>query len=125
MNSLNYILEKAQLSAENIDLDTSGVFRSILSFPANTESRQIIHKLNRILIEIEFEKKNRHKFISLTQREKEIITLVVQGNNNPQIANKLFISRCTVEQHRKNINRKLKVNSLPEICVFAYAFNMV
>lgn len=125
MNQAKEIQEESQLITEDINLDISKSIIDFLSFPVNSESRQVIHKLNRILVEIEYAKKNRDKFISLTVREKEIITLVVLGNNNPRISDKLFISRCTVEQHRKNINRKLEINTLSDLCVFAYAYNLV
>lgn len=120
------IAKEIQLPTEGDASDISDALHNLLSSPiANAESRQIIHKLNRILVEIEFGNKNRHKFLSLTEREKQIITLVVSGSSNPQVADQLFISRSTVEQHRKNINRKLELNTLSDLCLFAYAFNLV
>ena len=46
---------------------------------------------------------------SLTSREREIMQLVSQGSSSKQIAAKLFISKHTVESHRKHILRKLSV----------------
>ncbi|MEN8124854.1 MAG: helix-turn-helix transcriptional regulator [Bacteroidota bacterium] len=83
------------------------------------------HKLIRIQKQFEFVKKNIKKYQKLTRREKEIIQLLALGNNNPVIAEKLFISRCTVEQHRKNINRKLKIKSLAELIWYSYAYDLV
>ena len=83
------------------------------------------HKLKRIYAELNYVEKNKPKFSLLTSREKEIINLLASGFNNPQISQRLFISRRTVEQHRKNINRKLDINTVIELCVFAYAFNLV
>jgi DNA-binding NarL/FixJ family response regulator len=110
------------------DTISKGVDEPIADFfslPGFFQETQVLHKLRRILSEIRYAEINNDKFRLLTGREKEIIKLIVSGCNNPQISKKLFISRRTVEQHRKNINRKLKMHSLPEICVFAYAFNMV
>jgi DNA-binding NarL/FixJ family response regulator len=45
----------------------------------------------------------------LTIREKEILGLVAQGLSNREIAEKLFVSRYTVESHIKHIYRKLSV----------------
>ncbi|MGE8540335.1 LuxR C-terminal-related transcriptional regulator [Acinetobacter sp. ANC 3813] len=45
----------------------------------------------------------------LTSREKEILGLVAQGLSNREIAEKLFVSRYTVESHIKHIYRKLAV----------------
>lgn len=47
---------------------------------------------------------------SLTQREKEIPSLVAQGLSNREIADELCVSRYTVESHIKHIYRKLCVS---------------
>ena len=51
----------------------------------------------------------------LTLREKEILQLVSQGYSSKEIAAKLFISKHTVESHRKNILRKLHVKNAPQM----------
>ncbi len=82
-------------------------------------------KLLRILDEDSFIRQNFSRFQSLTPREREILTLILKGDNNPAIADQLFISRRTVEQHRKNINRKLEINSCADLYRFGYAFDLV
>ncbi len=47
----------------------------------------------------------------LTRREKEILLLLAEGLNGPQIAERLFLSPYTVETHRKNLMQKLNVNT--------------
>ncbi len=47
----------------------------------------------------------------LTDREKEILAALVQGSDNREIAEKLFISYETVRNHLKHIYEKLHVNS--------------
>lgn len=47
----------------------------------------------------------------LTRREKEILRLVINGNQNKQIAESLGKSVRTVETHRFNIMKKLSVNN--------------
>lgn len=47
----------------------------------------------------------------LSQRESTILHLVVEGLNNREIAERLFLSRYTVESHIKNVYRKLSVSS--------------
>ncbi|WP_448520494.1 response regulator [Rhodoflexus sp.] len=51
----------------------------------------------------------------LTAREKEIIRHILDGLSSPEIAEKLFISHRTVENHRANIMNKLKVRNTIEL----------
>jgi DNA-binding NarL/FixJ family response regulator len=51
----------------------------------------------------------------LSMREKEVLTLIAAGRNNEEIAELLFISSNTVLTHRRNIMRKLNVNSTPQL----------
>ncbi|MGH9186069.1 MAG: LuxR C-terminal-related transcriptional regulator, partial [Acidimicrobiales bacterium] len=51
----------------------------------------------------------------LTRREREVATHVAEGLNNRQIAERLYISRRTVETHVENIRRKLGLASRYEI----------
>ena len=64
------------------------------------------NKMLRILEETIYLRNNFHKFASLTAREKEIITLLALGYQNNEIGEQLFISKATVEQHRKNLTGK-------------------
>jgi DNA-binding CsgD family transcriptional regulator len=52
---------------------------------------------------------------SLSHREEEVVTLLMHGNSNKQIAAALHISERTVEFHLKNIYTKLHVNSRIEL----------
>lgn len=49
-----------------------------------------------------------------SQREKEVIDLLIQGKSNKQIALTLHIAQSTVEYHLKNIYQKLEVHSRTE-----------
>ncbi|RYU95551.1 response regulator [Emticicia agri] len=49
--------------------------------------------------------------IPITPREIEILKLIVQEFSNTEIAQKIFISPTTVETHRRNLMKKLGVNS--------------
>lgn len=51
----------------------------------------------------------------LTSREKEVYDLVVQGKKNKDIAQELAISVSTVEFHRSNLMKKLKVTSITQL----------
>lgn len=62
---------------------------------------------------------------NLSEREIEIIRHVVTGITSVEIAEKLFISEHTVKTHRKNILRKLDINSTPQLTAFAINNNLI
>ncbi len=51
----------------------------------------------------------------LTKREKQILKLILDGTGNKEIADQLDKSIRTIETHRFNIMKKLKVNSVVEL----------
>lgn len=55
--------------------------------------------------------KSNEENIPLTKREKEVLQLIALEHTTNEMAEKLFISLNTVETHRKNILRKLKVRN--------------
>ena len=55
----------------------------------------------------------------LTDREREVLTHLAEGGNNNEIASALVISPKTVERHRENIMRKLKMHSRSELVRYA------
>lgn len=62
---------------------------------------------------------------SLSQREKEIITCVVKGMTNKEIAEQLYISIHTVITHRRNIARKLQIHSPSGLTIYAIVNKLV
>jgi FixJ family two-component response regulator len=56
---------------------------------------------------------------SLTQREREVMALVVSGLLNKQIGGELGISEITVKAHRGQVMRKMKAGSLPDLVTMA------
>ncbi|MNW15726.1 Transcriptional regulatory protein FixJ [compost metagenome] len=52
---------------------------------------------------------------TLTRREHEVMTAVVQGLMNKQIAFNLGISEITVKLHRGNVMRKMEARSVAEL----------
>ena len=62
---------------------------------------------------------------TLSEREIEITQHIADGLTSRKIADKLFISPHTVQTHRKNIMRKLKVNSVTELVVYAMKTGLV
>lgn len=104
---------------------TENSYVALHSFFGNGAFLLSPQKLKRLKEQAAFKKAHLAQFQSLTSREIEIIKLLVKGLNNPLIAERLFISRNTVEQHRKNINRKLALKSFSELFQYALAFDLI
>ncbi len=62
---------------------------------------------------------------SITSREMEILQLIATGLTSGDIAKKLFISKNTVETHRKNLLGKLNVKNTAALLKFAYQNGLV
>ena len=71
------------------------------------------------------ERKNSEEVSLLSQREKEVLALLVKGYINKEIADKLNISLTTAIFHRNNISEKLKTRSLGRLTIYAVLNNIV
>jgi len=61
----------------------------------------------------------RARFETLSPREREVMTLVVTGRLNKQIAADIGISEITVKVHRSQVMRKMDARSLPDLARMA------
>ena len=62
---------------------------------------------------------------TLTQREREIVALLAMGSSSKEAATRLDISTRTVETHRLNIYRKLRVYNIADLVRYAIRENVV
>lgn len=67
----------------------------------------------------------RFKIAMLTEREREIISLLAEGLRNKQIGERLFISEITVRHHLTSIFNKLAVSDRVELLIYAYRNSIV
>lgn len=60
------------------------------------------------------------KIATLTEREREVVSLVGEGLKNKQIAAKMFISETTVTHHLSSVFSKLAVSDRLELIIYAF-----
>ena len=65
------------------------------------------------------------RYATLSQREQEVMCLVVDGETNKTIANKLSISISTVEAHRTKIMTKMKATSIAKLVKMALIYDLI
>ena len=120
------IVEALQLGAKGVVLKESAtelLMKSIRCVMAGEYwvGRESVHDLVRTLRELipvpgeEFKRKN----FGLTPREREIVSTIVAGYTNKDIAQKFSISEQTVKHHLTNIFDKLGVSNRLELALFA------
>lgn len=95
INGLNYFSKSVMLSLSKIDAE-------------NTDSQMVNEKIS-----------------VLSDRELEILKLIVAENSSTQIAEKLFISFNTVETHRKHLYKKLGINTSLGLLKFALKHGLI
>ena len=61
------------------------------------------------------------RLANLTQRQQEVMTMVLAGHQSKNIAAELHISQRTVENHRASIMKRAGARSLPELARLAFA----
>lgn len=61
----------------------------------------------------------------ITERELEIINLIVKGYSNKEIADKLYVSKRTVDNHRFNLMKKLGAHNTADIVRISFLKNLV
>jgi two-component system response regulator NreC len=62
---------------------------------------------------------------TLTQREREVVSLIAQGYKNREAAEQLGISVKTVETHRANIMNKLALPNLAQLIHYAIKTGLI
>lgn len=66
-----------------------------------------------------------YQIVELTDREKEVLILIAEELTTNEIADKLFISKHTVETHRKNLISKLNVRNVNGLVKYAFQQGLV
>lgn len=62
---------------------------------------------------------------TITEREREILQLVVEGKSNREIGEILYLSKRTIETHREKILKKLNARNTAELIAIAHQYNLL
>lgn len=84
-----------------------------------SESAGSKNEAMRKLLEENEQLKSQLKLYRLSEREKEVLRLIVHGCTSKEIADKLSISKLTVDTHRKHIQQKLGASRMTDIIKLA------
>jgi len=90
--------------------------RKEFSISNATNPEEILKQAREVQPDIILVKKDK---VKLTNREQEVIKLIVQEKTNKEIAKTLFVSQKTVNKHVQNILTKLQVRSRVGITKYA------
>ncbi len=61
----------------------------------------------------------------LSEREKEVLKLIIEGKTSKEIADILFISKSTVDTHRRNIQEKTGTKTAAELAAYTIEYGLI
>jgi DNA-binding NarL/FixJ family response regulator len=90
----------------------------------NDSRNEIIGSIHKLLSSEQLSD-NQKQQETLSEREIDVLKLLVDGNANKEIADKLNISTHTVISHRKNISQKTGIKSVSGLTIYAVVKNII
>lgn len=79
----------------------------------------------RIALDRDFDAGKADPMAQLTEREREVLVLIAQGQSNKEVAASLGLGVRTVETHRERVMRRLGIRSIAGLTKFALAHGLV
>ena len=121
-NEIAYIQQAIEVEADGYILKNSqgGIMYEAIQAVHNNKAYYEVG-LPKDQLEKLFKNKGNQKGEVLSTREQEIVRLTILGYTNIQIAEKLFISSKTVENHKANIMQKLHLKGKSELIQYGIA----
>jgi len=117
--ALSYIVKDS--ATENLISGLHSVSEGV-HYIDNSIAKEVIFGLQ----DADFKKKKKEDaYECLTNREQQVFRLLVEGALVKEIAEKLFISPKTVENHRGNIMKKLNIHSTVELIRYAVDVGLI
>ena len=119
-----YVLRCLRAGARAYVLKESAENELIAAIRAVTKGKSFFSPKVRRLLQQEYVDRIRRaggqdSYDLLTEREREVLQLIAEGNSNKEIATRLFLSVYTVETHRKNILDKLQLRGTADLILYA------
>lgn len=91
----------------------------------NDTPAKIITSIQKLLLPEQNLARQAQKQETLSERETDVLKLLVAGNANKEIADKLNISTHTVISHRKNISQKTGIKSVSGLTIYAVVKDII
>ena len=101
---------------KNTDIDEVLEAIEIVAKGENCFSKELLYNIVRNLSHA---KRKDYNDPNLSEREIEILQLICEGLSNQEIADRLFISKRTVDKHRSNILDKTGTNNTASLVMYA------
>ncbi len=129
IGSLIEIKNQSASKANLVNNEPTAEFEKIVNYLVSIGKEQIADEIVNVKDLISFEitsdsQKIKEK-IKLTKREKEILNLICDGMTNNEIAEKLFISNRTVDNHRANLLSKTETKNTAALVAFAFRNRLI
>ncbi len=117
-----YVREAFEAGASGYVLKEAADTEVVSAVRAVAAGERYVHPaLGARLVAAEAEERRRAEADPLSDREREVLSLLALGHTNQEIAQKLFISVRTAETHRAHIMQKLRLSSRAELVRHALA----
>ena len=117
-----YVREAFEAGASGYVLKEAADTEVVAAVRAVAAGERYVHPaLGARLVAAEAEERRRADADPLSDREREVLSLLALGHTNQEIAQKLFISVRTAETHRAHIMQKLRLSSRAELVRYALA----
>ncbi len=125
-NDRNFIADLLKSGACGFILKNTGKDELVSALNAIQSGNSYLgNEVTRILVNSFMKKETQPQFEKLSEREVEVLESIALGLTTQEIAKKLFISKNTVETHRKNLLYKLSARNTAELITNAYKKGLI
>lgn len=114
-----YILPALKIGAAGYVLKRAAADEVVNAIRATYQGRSFLDPEIADIVVNAYRQGSEDAYESLTEREREILILLAKGHTNNEIAPILNISPKTVDYHRSNLMKKLKLHSKVELTKYA------